>query len=178
MLVICIKDLKFWHSLLLLLACTLMAYLNIFYEYNGVSCISSDVPDGCVPDRKFLDVASLGQSVPRLFCPWTNHPIPKFRFFNSCLNIILGCLYGCDWHYDGLGRVSFVGTQYGQADSCSGSCFMRSVHGAVQGRDTSVRGIISKGRFVQGAQHPRTFGRGHIGRGHINPASSPHHIPL
>jgi hypothetical protein len=28
-----------------------------------------------------------------------------------------------------------------------------------------------KGRFVQGAQHPRTFGRGHIGRGHINPAS-------
>jgi hypothetical protein len=48
---------------------------------------------------------------------------------------------------------------------------MRSVHGAVQGRDTSVRGIISKGRFVQGAQHPRTFGRGHIGRGHINPAS-------
>jgi hypothetical protein len=41
----------------------------------------------------------------------------------------------------------------------------------VQGRDTSVRGIISKGRFVQGAQNPRIFGRGHIGRGHINPAS-------
>ncbi len=37
---------------------------------------------------------------------------------------------------------------------------------AVQGRDTSVRGIIFKGRFVPGAQHPRTFGRGHI-----NPAS-------
>ena len=42
---------------------------------------------------------------------------------------------------------------------------------AVQGRDTSVRDTISKGRFVQGAQHPRIFGRGHIGRGHINPAS-------
>ncbi len=41
---------------------------------------------------------------------------------------------------------------------------------AVQGRDTSVRETISKGRFVQGAQHPRTFGRGHISRGHINPA--------
>ncbi len=40
-----------------------------------------------------------------------------------------------------------------------------------QGRDTSVRGTISKGRFVQGAQHPRIFGQGHIGRGHINPAS-------
>jgi hypothetical protein len=48
---------------------------------------------------------------------------------------------------------------------------MRSMRGAVQGRDTSVRGIICKGRFVQGPQHPRTFGRGHIGRGHINPAS-------
>ncbi len=42
---------------------------------------------------------------------------------------------------------------------------------AVQGRDTSVRGTISKGCFVQGGQHPRIFGRGHIGRGHINPAS-------
>ncbi len=47
---------------------------------------------------------------------------------------------------------------------------------AVQGRDTLVRDKISKGRFVQGAQHPRIFGRGHIGRGHIgrghiNPAS-------
>ncbi len=45
---------------------------------------------------------------------------------------------------------------------------MQSMRGAVQGRDTSVRGIISKGRFVQGAQHPRTFGRGHIGWGDIN----------
>jgi hypothetical protein len=47
---------------------------------------------------------------------------------------------------------------------------MRSMRGTVQGRDTSVRGIICKGRFVQGPQHPRTFGRAHIGRGHINPA--------
>jgi hypothetical protein len=42
---------------------------------------------------------------------------------------------------------------------------------AVQGQDTSVWDTISKGRFDQGAQHPRIFGRGHIGRGHINPAS-------
>ncbi len=41
---------------------------------------------------------------------------------------------------------------------------------AVQGRDTLVRDTIFKGGFVQGAQHPRIFGRGHIGRGHINPA--------
>ncbi len=41
---------------------------------------------------------------------------------------------------------------------------------AVQGRDTSVRGTISKGRFVQGAQHPRISSREHIGRGLINPA--------
>ncbi len=43
---------------------------------------------------------------------------------------------------------------------------------AVQGRDMSVRGTISKGHFVQGTQHPRIFGRGLIGRGHINPASA------
>ncbi len=34
----------------------------------------------------------------------------------------------------------------------------------------SVRGTIFKGRLVQGAQHPRTFGQGHIGRGHFNSA--------
>ncbi len=42
---------------------------------------------------------------------------------------------------------------------------------AVQGWDILVRGKISKGHFVHGAQHPRTFGQGLIGRGHINPAS-------
>jgi hypothetical protein len=40
----------------------------------------------------------------------------------------------------------------------------------VQGRDTLVRGAISKGCFVQVAYHPRIFGRGRIGRGYINPA--------
>jgi hypothetical protein len=49
-----------------------------------------------------------------------------------------------------------------------GPCVVPSMRDAVQGRNTSVRGTISKGRFVQGAQHPRTFGRGHIGWGHIN----------
>ncbi len=42
---------------------------------------------------------------------------------------------------------------------------------AVQGWDTLVKGTIFKGRFVQGAQHPRIFGQGHIDWGHINPAS-------
>ncbi len=63
-------------------------------------------------------------------------------------------------------------------DSCRGSCFMRSMHYAVKGWDTLVKGTISKGHFVQGAQHPRTFGRGHIGRGHINPASPGGHREL
>jgi hypothetical protein len=54
------------------------------------------------------------------------------------------------------------------AIAADGASFMPD---AVQGRDTSVRGKISKGRLVQWAQHPRTFGQGHIGRGHINPAS-------
>ncbi len=36
------------------------------------------------------------------------------------------------------------------------------------GWDGSVRGKIAKGHFVQGMQHPRIFGRGHIGRGWTN----------
>ncbi len=36
------------------------------------------IPDRCVPDRKFLDVAPLWQSVPWILCPWPNHPIPKY----------------------------------------------------------------------------------------------------
>ena len=31
-----------------------------------------------------------------------------------------------------------------------------------------VSGTIAKGHFVQGMQHPRIFGRGHIGRGRTN----------
>ncbi len=37
-----------------------------------------------------------------------------------------------------------------------------------KGWDGSVRGKIVKGHFVQGLQHPRIFGRGHIGRGWTN----------
>jgi hypothetical protein len=52
-----------------------------------------------------------------------------------------------------------------------GPCIVQSMPDTVKGWDTSVRGTIFKGRFVQGAQHPRTFGQGHIDRGHINPAT-------
>jgi hypothetical protein len=37
-----------------------------------------------------------------------------------------------------------------------------------KGWDGSVRGKISKGHFIQGMQHPRIFGRGHISRGWTN----------
>ncbi len=37
-----------------------------------------------------------------------------------------------------------------------------------KGWDGSVRGKIAKGHFVQGMQHPRIFGRGHIVRGWTN----------
>jgi hypothetical protein len=37
--------------------------------------------------------------------------------------------------------------------------------------DGSVRGKIAKGYFVQGMQHPRIFGRGHINQGQTNIAS-------
>ncbi len=47
--------------------------------------------------------------------------------------------------------------------SSAGGHFAQSIF-----RDGSVRGTITKGRFVQGAQHPRIFGRRHIGRGRTN----------
>ena len=55
-----------------------------------------------------------------------------------------------------LGWVgSVLSVPNGQADSCRESCFMRSMcDAAVQGWGTLVRGTISKGRFVQGTQHP------------------------
>jgi hypothetical protein len=37
-----------------------------------------------------------------------------------------------------------------------------------KGWDGSVRGKLAKGHFVQGMQHPRIFGWGHIGRGWTN----------
>ncbi len=37
-----------------------------------------------------------------------------------------------------------------------------------KGWDGSARGKIAKGHFIQGMQHPRIFGRGHIGRGWTN----------
>ncbi len=43
--------------------------------YMGWCNVSPSLTD---VSRKFLDVASLGQSVLWLFCPWLNHPIPKF----------------------------------------------------------------------------------------------------
>jgi hypothetical protein len=47
---------------------------------------------------------------------------------------------------------------------------------AVQGRDTSVRDTISKGRFVQGAQHPRIFDRGHINPASGGSVADPYHV--
>ncbi len=54
-----------------------------------------------------LDKVSLGY-----FAPDRTIPSLNSDFFYSFLNIILGGLYGRDWRYVGLGRVSFVGTQW------------------------------------------------------------------
>ncbi len=43
---------------------------------------------------------------------------------------------------------------------------LRSANG--MGWDGSVRDKMAKGHFVQGMQHPRIFGLGHIGRGRTN----------
>ncbi len=47
-----------------------------------------------------------------------------------------------------LGQVrSVLSVPNGQADSCRGSCFMRSMRDIVLGWDTLVRGTISKKHF-------------------------------
>ncbi len=152
-----------------------------------VQCLS--IPDRCVPDRKFLDVASLGESVPWLFCPWPIHPIPKFRLdwatpdFQLPRTLALRsggvlCVGRACIRRRGANPINLVRGvgEAGQMPHWSIRCRRPSgascMLDAVQGWDTLVRGKISKGRFVQGAQHPRTFSQGHIGRGHINPAST------
>jgi hypothetical protein len=50
------------------------------------------VPDRCVPVRNFFDIASFGQRVPWILCPWKNHP-----------------LNGCDWLYDWLASTLIEG---------------------------------------------------------------------
>ncbi len=151
-------------------------------------------PRPMCPDRKFLDVASLGQSY---FAPDRTIPSHPFdliersdtrhqtaarfsaakRWSSMCgpsvhlrrrganpINLVMGVGEAAQMPHWSIRRRRPTEATIA-ADGAT------SMLDAVQGRDTSDRDTISMGRFVQGAQHPRIFVWGHIGRGHINPAS-------
>ncbi len=117
------------------------------------------------PRLKILGYYIPWTSIPWLFCPWPNHPIPKFRFEWSSL---CGPSVHPTEGRQSINLVRGVG-EAGQtphwfircrrlteaAIAADGASFMVD---AFQGLDTSVRDTMSKGGFVQGAQHPRIFG--------------------
>ena len=129
------------------------------------------IPERCVPDRKFLDVpplnkVSLGYCAPDRCVPTLDH----IKHGTSSVG-----------RYCGLGRPpapnGSVGRLAGFAyapDQVYWLAPLRRMHARPthriksKGWDGSVRGKIAKGHFVQGMQHPRIFGRGHIGRGWTN----------
>ncbi len=173
-------------------------YVHFRVDSNTFT-MGNPIPEGAMlvhprpmcPDRKFLDVATLGQSVPWLFCPWPNHPIPLIWLSEATPDFKLPralaprsggvlCVGRVCIRRRGANPINLV-RGVGEAGQTP-QWFIRcrrpteaaiaadgasSMLVAVQGRDTSVRETISKGRFVQGAHHPRIFVWGHI-----NPASA------
>ncbi len=147
------------------------------------------------PRPKILGCCILWTKCPSAICLWPNHPIPLIGLSEATPDFQLpralalrsgGVLCvgrACIWRWGANPIILVRGIgEAGQTPHWSIRCQRpteaaiaadraSSMLDAVQGRDTSFRDTISKGRFVQGAQHPRIFGRGHIGQGHINPAS-------
>jgi hypothetical protein len=124
------------------------------------------VPDQCVPtlDRVKHETSSVGRyrGLGRPPAPnksvgvWPASPTPLTRFIDWRPSV--GCTLGphIELHrFAALNRAA-VGSRVS----------LRSIKS--KGWDGSVRGKITKGHFVQGMQHPRIFGRGHIGRGWTN----------
>ncbi len=114
--------------------------------------------------------------------PWNKaslgHCVP-----DRCVPTLDGVKHGTSSvdRYRGLGRPpapnGSVGRLAGFAyapDQVIGLSPLRRMHARPthriksKGWDGSVRGKIAKGHFVQGMQHPRIFGWGHIGRGWTN----------
>ncbi len=87
---------------------------------------------------------------------WSASPTPLTRFIDWRPSV--GCTLGphIELHRFAALKRAAVGSRVS----------LRSIKS--KGWDGSVRGKIAKGHFGQGMQHPRIFGRGHIGRGWTN----------
>ncbi len=71
--------------------------------YSGAMLVH---PRPMCPDRKFLDVASLGQSVPWLICPWPNHLIPLIWLSKATPDSNCRALYPPTERGPGSGHIS------------------------------------------------------------------------
>ena len=87
---------------------------------------------------------------------WPASPTPLTRFIDWRPSV--GCTLGphIELHRFAALKRAAVGSRVP----------LRSIKS--KGWDGSVRGKLAKGHFVQGMQHPRIFGQGHIGRGWTN----------
>ncbi len=119
------------------------------------------VPDRCVPTLDRAPSAAIAASVGlrRLMDQWgvwPASPTPLTRFIG---------LAPLRWmHARPTHRTPPLRSAKARDSWKSGVASLNQI----KGWDGSVRGKLSKGHFVQGMQHPRIFGRGHIGRGWTN----------
>ncbi len=120
------------------------------------------VPDRCVPTLDRAPSATIAASVGlrRLMDQWgvwPASPTPLTRFIGLAP---LRRMHARPTHRTPPLRSAPKRAAVGSRVS------LRSIKS--KGWDGSVRGKLAKGHFVQGMQHPRIFGRGHIGRGWTN----------
>ena len=122
----------------------------------------------CVPDRKFLDVAPLKQSVPWILCP--DHgprSVDRYRGLgrppapNESVGRLAGFAYAPDQVYwigalPSDARSAHIPLRSAKARGRLGSrVSLRSIKSKEW--DGSVRSKLAKGHFVQGMQHLRIF---------------------
>ncbi len=119
------------------------------------------VPDRCVPTQDHAPSAAIAASVGLRHLMdqwgvWPASPTPLTRF--------IGLAPLRQMHARPTHRTPPLRSAKARGNWKSGVASLNQIKGI------GWFGQGSKGRFVPGAQHPRIFSRGHIGRGHINPA--------
>ncbi len=109
-------------------------------------------PDRCVPT---LDRVKHGTSSVGSYRGLGRPPAPP--------NVSVGRLASFAYAPD---QVYWIGAPALKRAAVGSRVSLRTIKS--KGWDGSVRGKIDKGHIVQGMQHPRIFGWGHIGRGWTN----------
>jgi hypothetical protein len=105
-----------------------------------------------------LDDASLGRCV-----PWTMRPLVD-AFLGRCVFWMMHPFPICPQQWDILSLCWFrLGRTEEVQPGINYTLFRDKYFDALQGQDTSVREVTSKGRIVQGTEHLGLFVWGHTG---------------